>query len=147
MISKAVIKYTRLSPRKARTVISLIKGKNVKYALGMLANANNRASETLHKLLKSAVANARRFPNVSEDELYVSDVYADGGPVLKRFRAEAMGRASVLRRPTSHITIILDTKKVVSKDAKSSEKKAKPVKKDIRKTEKKTKKKVLSGKS
>ena len=72
MISKAVIKYIRLSPRKARTVIALIKGKDVKYALGLLDNANNKSSAVLYKLLKSAVANAKRFPNVNEDELYIS---------------------------------------------------------------------------
>jgi large subunit ribosomal protein L22 len=133
MISKAVIKYTRLSPRKARTVIALIKGKDAKYALGLLNASNNKASELLFKLLKSAIANAKRFPNISEDELYISDIYADGGPVLKRFRAEAMGRASVLRRPTAHITIILDVRKAkVKPNAKGptgqSENKAKPVK-------------------
>ena len=115
MISKAVIKYTRLSPRKARIVIALIKGKNAKYALGLLHNTNNKASGLLYKLLQSAIANAKRFPNVNEDELYISDIYADGGPVLKRFRAEAMGRASVLRRPTAHITVILDAKKIAEK--------------------------------
>ena len=130
MISKAVIKYTRLSPRKARIVMPLIKGKDVKYALGLLNNANNKASAILYKLLKSAIANAKRFPNVNEDELYISDVYADGGPVLKRFRAEAMGRASVLRRPTAHITVILDAKKIVEKA---------PAKRSVKLSENKTK--------
>jgi len=133
MISKAVIKYIRLSPRKVRTVIALIKGKDAKYALGLLDNANNKSSTVLYKLLKSAVANAKRFPNVNEDELYISDIYADGGPVLKRFRAEAMGRASVLRRPTAHITIVLDAKKIkektpVKRPVKLAENKTKPVK-------------------
>jgi large subunit ribosomal protein L22 len=144
MISKAVIKYTRLSPRKARIVIPLIKGKDVKYALGLLNTSNNKASEILFKLLKSAIANAKRFPNINEDELYISDIYADGGPVLKRFRAEAMGRASVLRKPTAHITIILDAKKAQTKP-KALNKKTKPVKAEVRRKEK-AKKKVSSVK-
>jgi large subunit ribosomal protein L22 len=139
MISKAVIKYTRLSPRKARIVMPLIKGKDAKYALGLLNASNNKASELLFKLLKSAIANAKRFPNVSEDELYISDIYADGGPVLKRFRAEAMGRASVLRRPTAHITIILDVRKSKTKSAKALDKKTRPVKAKGRKKEKEKK--------
>jgi large subunit ribosomal protein L22 len=116
MISKAVIKYTRLSPRKARMVIALIKGKDVGYALGLLHNANNNVSGLLYKLLRSAIANAKRFPNIDENDLYISGIYADGGPVLKRFRAEAMGRASVLRKPTAHITVILDIKKTAKKN-------------------------------
>jgi large subunit ribosomal protein L22 len=148
MISKAVIKYTRLSPRKARTVIPLIKGKDVKYALGLLRNSNNKASELLYKLLNSAVANAKRFPNINEDELYISDVYADGGPVLKRFRAEAMGRASVLRKPTSHVTVILDTKNIAEKIAVKKPVAGKAIPAVLKKQkEKKPKKKVLSSKS
>ncbi|MFA5069438.1 MAG: 50S ribosomal protein L22 [Candidatus Omnitrophota bacterium] len=110
MISKAVLKYTRMSPRKARLLLRLVKGRSVPYALGLLDSVNNSIAHSLSKLLKSACANAKRFPNVDEDALYISNIYADGGPLLKRYRAEAMGRASVLRKPTAHITVELDIK-------------------------------------
>jgi len=110
MISKAIAKYLRISPRKTRSVISLIKGKSVDEAAGILEGLNKRASSLLAKLLNSAIANAKRFPNVQKQDLYISDIYADGGPQIKRTRAEALGRASVIRKPTSHVTIELDAK-------------------------------------
>jgi len=125
MISKAVAKYIRISPRKTRLVIAHIKGKSAVEATGILENMKNRAAGIICKVLKSAIANAKRFPNLTEEELYISDVHADGGPTLKRFRADAMGRASVLRKPTAHITIVLDIVKstAVSAKGKQAEKK------------------------
>lgn len=110
MISKAIAKYLRISPRKTRSVIALIKGKSVTEAVATLASLNKRASSLLTKLLNSAIANAKRFPNVQEQDLYISDIYADSGPQIKRTRAEALGRASVIRKPTSHVTIELDAR-------------------------------------
>ena len=110
MISKAVIKYARISPRKVRMCISLIRGRYADEALAMLKNTNKRASAVLIKLLNSAIANAKRLPNIKEQDLYVSKVFADGGTMLKRFKAQAMGRASMIRRRTSHITLELDLK-------------------------------------
>jgi large subunit ribosomal protein L22 len=144
MISKAVGKYIRISPRKARTVIAIVKGKDVNESLGLLKASNNKASSLIIKLLKSAVANAKRFPNIDEADLYISDIYADGGPVLKRFRAEAMGRASVLRKPTAHISIILDVKKAKTKP-KALNKKTKPVKAKAQRKEKAKKKGINSS--
>ena len=115
MIAKAVAKYSKISPRKARLITALIKGKNTGEAIGILNVSNKKASEMIMKLLKSAIANAKRFPNVDQNDLYISNIYVDGGPVSKRFRAEALGRASVLRKPTSHITVVLDTKKIKDK--------------------------------
>ncbi len=115
MIAKAVAKYAKISPRKARLITVLIKGKNAGEAIGILNVSNKKASGMIMKLLKSAIANAKRFPNVDQDDLYISDVYVDGGPVSKRFRAEALGRASVLRKPTSHITVVLDSRKIKDK--------------------------------
>lgn len=110
MISKAVGRYLRVSPRKAREVITLIKGKHVNDARDILNNTNKRSALFLMKLLNSAIANAKRIPNTSEEDLYISDLYADGGPALKRFKAQAMGRASMIKRRTSHITVKLDLK-------------------------------------
>jgi large subunit ribosomal protein L22 len=115
MIAKAVAKYAKISPRKARLIVALIKGKNAGEAIGILNVSNKKASEMLMKLLKSAIANAKRFPNVDQNDLFISNIYVDGGPVSKRFRAEALGRASVLRKPTSHITVVLDIKKIKDK--------------------------------
>ena len=108
MISRAVVKYLRISPRKVRVVIALIKNKHVDEAIGILSVANKKAAFLIMKLLNSAIANAKRFPNIKQEDLYISDIHADGGPLLKRTRAEAMGRASVIRKTTSHITIELD---------------------------------------
>jgi len=116
MISKAVAKYAKISPRKVRLVLALIKGKNAEEAVGILKVTNKKVAGMLIKLLNSAIANAKRFPNVNLEELYISDIYADGGPVLKRFRAEALGRASVLRKPTSHIKACEGRKRKTKKD-------------------------------
>jgi len=110
MISKAIAKYLRISPRKVRVAIALIKNKRVDEAIGILNSLNKKAAFLLMKLLNSAIANAKRFPNIQQEDLYISDIHADGGPLLKRTRAEAMGRASVIRKTTSHITIELDVK-------------------------------------
>lgn len=110
MIAKAVGRYLRLSPRKARVVIALIKGKYVNDALAILSNANKKAASFLIKLLNSAVANTKRIPNMRQEDLYISSIFADGGPSLKRFKAQAMGRASMIKRRTSHITVELDVK-------------------------------------
>ena len=110
MISKAVAKYLRISPRKARTVIALIKDKHVDEAIGILSMANKKAAFLLLKLLNSAIANAKRFPNMQQENLFISEIYANGGPLLKRTSAGAMGRASIIRKTTSHITIELDMK-------------------------------------
>ncbi len=124
MISKAAAKYLRISPRKTRCVISLIKNKSVDEAIGILNTQNKRAARLLGKLLNSAIANAKRLPNIQQEDLYISDIYADKGPQIKRMRAEALGRASVLRKPTSHITIELDAK--LSRTVKDTGKKDKP---------------------
>ena len=110
MIAKAVARYLRVSPRKARIVIALIRGKYVNDALTILSNTNKRAAQMLIKLLNSAIANAKRIPNIEQEYLYIVNIYADGGPMLKRYKAQALGRASMIRRRTSHITLELDLK-------------------------------------
>lgn len=120
MISKATAKYLRVSPRKVRGVIALIKGKYVNDARDILKNTNKKSAVLLMKLLNSAVANAKRIPNMREEDLYICDMFADGGPSLKRFKAQAMGRATMIKRRTSHLTVKLDVReqKVSAEDNK-----------------------------
>lgn len=107
MEAKAVAKYIRMSPRKARLVVDLIRGKNAKEALAILQLTPNKPAEPIYKALHSAMANAENNFEMKRDDLYVAQAYVDQGPVLKRFRPRARGTASRIRKPTSHITIIL----------------------------------------
>jgi len=110
MISKATTKYLRISPRKVRLVIALIKGESATKALSILKATNKKAAFLLSKVLNSAIANAKRLPNIDEEHLYISKISADGGPSLKRYKAQALGRATMILKRTSHITIELDAK-------------------------------------
>jgi len=98
----------RISPRKVRLVGDVIKRKNINDAMGMLTYMPQKAAFILKKLLDSAVANAKQKKYVDVDNLFVKNVLVDGGPVLKRFLPRAMGRATKIRKRTSHITMILD---------------------------------------
>lgn len=104
----ATARYVRISPRKVKIVIDLIRGKKVDEALSILAFTPKAASLPVTKLLKSAIANAENNLEMDRDKLYVAEVYANQGPTLKRFRPRAQGRAVRIRKRTSHITIILD---------------------------------------
>lgn len=108
MVSKAVHKYARVSPKKARVVLDLIRGKSVEEASSILLSVRRRVSPLLSKLLKSAVANASEKGYSDIDSLYVKEVYATQGPTLKRFKARAMGRAFARKTKMSHITIVLE---------------------------------------
>lgn len=110
MLAKAIVKYAKISPRKIREVIDLIRGRNVIEALSVLKGTNKKAAGILVKGLSSALANAKRLPNVNENNLYISCIFADGGPFLKRFKAQTQGRAATIKKRTSHITIELDMK-------------------------------------
>jgi large subunit ribosomal protein L22 len=92
-------------------VLDLIKGKDVDEALSILRFTPKAASRVVEKLVKSAVANAENNNNMDRDSLYISKAYADQGPTLKRFRARAMGRANMIRKRTSHITVVVSEKK------------------------------------
>ncbi len=105
---KAIAKYVRISSRKVKSVIDLIRGLSVADAKAVLMGTPNGATEPVSKVLNSAVANAENNMNLSADNLFVAEVYADQGPTLKRFRPRAQGRATRIRKRTSHITIILD---------------------------------------
>jgi large subunit ribosomal protein L22 len=108
MITRAVLRYIRISPRKVRPVFPLIKGKKPDEAIAILFSVKKKASQYLIELLRSAMANARRMQGVDVDNLYISSLVANGGPQMKRFRAASMGRAGTIRKRTSHITIELD---------------------------------------
>lgn len=110
MVSRAVAKYVRISPRKVRLVMDQIRGKDVSEALNLLSFSRQKGSGILKKLLDSAVANAQQNSDIDVDDLYVHQIFADEGPVLKRFRPRAMGRATRIIKKTSHLTIILDGK-------------------------------------
>ncbi|MEW6662811.1 MAG: 50S ribosomal protein L22 [Bacillota bacterium] len=112
MEAKAVAKYIRISPGKIRQVVDLIRGKNVKEALAILRFTPKRASAVVEKVVKSAVANAEHNYEMNGEKLYVAKVYVDQGPTWKRFKPRAMGRADLVRRKTSHITVVVSEKEV-----------------------------------
>ena len=105
---KAITRYVRIAPRKARLVTELIKGKPVEEALTILRFVPKKAARLLDKTLRSAVANAEQNPNIDVDTLYIKRIFVDGGPTMKRWRPRAMGRATKIIKRTSHITVILD---------------------------------------
>jgi large subunit ribosomal protein L22 len=104
---KAVAKWVRMSPRKARLVVEHIRGRSVPEARTVLAFTQRAAAVEIEKVLRSAVANAEANHDLVGDELVVSAAYVDEGPVMKRWRARARGRAARIRKPTCHITIKL----------------------------------------
>lgn len=105
---KAKLSYTRIGAQKLRLVVDMIRGKDVNEALKTLSFLNKKGAPILKKLLKSAVANAVEKKVINVDNLYVKTVYVDQGPVLKRFIPKAQGRASEIRKKTSHVNLILD---------------------------------------
>jgi large subunit ribosomal protein L22 len=107
MIVKAEAKFLRISPTKVRRVIDLLRDKNVLSAQAILLNLNSRPREYLKKILDSAIANAK-VKGFRAEQLYISKIICDVGPVWKRYKAAAFGRATLIRRRTSHIRIILD---------------------------------------
>lgn len=116
MEGKARARYVRMSPRKARLVIDQIRGRPVNEAYAILQFSKKAAADPIDKTLRSAVANAQQRASargelLDVDELFVREAYVDGGAVLKRWRAAAMGRAVPIRKRTSHITIVVETKK------------------------------------
>ena len=108
METRAVAKYVRISPHKVRLVTRVLVGKKVADTLGILKFTPKRAAKVVEKTIKSAVANAEQHPDVDVDNLYVKQIYADPGPILKRIRPRAVGRAYRIRKRTSHIVVILD---------------------------------------
>lgn len=108
--TRAVAKYIRISPRKARQVIDLIRGKRVSEALAILKFTPQRASTAIEKVVKSAAANAENNLEMNKDALFIAEAYVDQGPSLKRYNPRAMGRADLIKRRTSHITVVVREK-------------------------------------
>ena len=115
MEARAIARHVRMSPRKVRLVVDQIRGKSVNDAYAILQFSKKSAAEPVGKTLRSAVANAQYRAQDQGDVLDVDDLvvracYVDEGPTLKRWRAAAMGRAAPIRKRTSHITVVVDTK-------------------------------------
>jgi len=115
MEAKAVAKFIRMSPRKVRLVVDQIRGRSVNEAYALLQFSKKSAAEPIGKTLRSAVANAQvRADDQGEvidvDDLFVREAFVDEGPTLRRFRAAAMGRAAPIRKRTSHITVVVETR-------------------------------------
>lgn len=107
MEAKAVLKYARITPRKARRVIDLIRDKSAGDALQYLKFMPYRGAKFIEKVLKSAMANAEQKKALNPEAMKISEAYVNQGPVMKRVEPRAMGRANIIRKRTSHITIIL----------------------------------------
>ena len=105
MEAKAYLKYARISPRKVKIVLDLIRGKDVATAMAILKNTPKSASEYLIKLLNSAIANAEHNFSMDVSKLYVSECFVCPGPILKRIRPRAQGRAFRINKRTSHVTL------------------------------------------
>ena len=110
MQAKAHAKNVRISPRKVKLVIDLIRGKQVGEAIAILRHTPKAASPVVEKLLNSAIANAEHNYQMDVNKLVIEQVYANEGPTMKRFRPRAMGRASRINKRTSHITIVVSEK-------------------------------------
>lgn len=115
---KAHLKYLRISPRKVRLVTDLIKGLDAKRAELELSYLPKRSSLPILKLLRSAVANAKHNFQLPEEGLYIKEIFVNSGTVIKRFTPRAFGRASPIRKRTSHISLVLDTRKSVKPPSK-----------------------------
>lgn len=111
MEARAIAKYIRVSPRKMKPIADLIRGKNVKEALAILKYTPRKGARIFLKVMKSAVANAENNHEMVLDNLYVSQIYANQGPVMKRFKAGSMGRANPIKHRTSHVGVAVAEKK------------------------------------
>ncbi|MCW2639836.1 MAG: ribosomal protein [Dactylosporangium sp.] len=107
--ARAVARYVRVSPMKARRMVNLVRGLPAKEALTVLQFAPHAASEPVYKVLASAIANAENNERLDPDSLLVSEAYVDEGPTLKRFRPRAQGRAYRIRKRTCHITVTVES--------------------------------------
>lgn len=105
--AKAILRYVRVAPRKARVMVDMIRGQQVPKALAMLKYTPRAAAKVVEKVLRSAVANAEQKEMGDSEGMWVAQAHVDGGPVLKRFRSRSMGRANSIHKRTSHITIVV----------------------------------------
>ncbi|GIW40112.1 MAG: 50S ribosomal protein L22 [Candidatus Binatia bacterium] len=108
MEARAVQRYLRIAPRKMRLVADLVRGKRVEEALELLEYVPKRASRLVAKAIRSAVANAQNTQTVDVDRLYLKRITVDEGPTWQRFLPRAQGRATRIRKRTSHLTVVVD---------------------------------------
>lgn len=107
MEARAIARYVRVSPRKARLVVDLIRGKSVEEAAAILKFTPRAAAEIVEKVLMSATANAEKNLKIKRDDLYIASAFVDEGPTLKRVRPRAQGRAFRINKRTSHVTVVV----------------------------------------
>ncbi len=110
MEAKAIAKYIRMSPRKVRLVADLVRGKKVEAAVNMLHFTPRRAAKPVEKVIRSAVANAvnnQDSSNVDPEELFVREIQVNEGPTMRRYNPGPMGRASLIRKRSCHISVIV----------------------------------------
>ena len=110
MESRAKLSYARLSPQKTRLVVDMVRGKDVQEAINILRFSPQKAAAIVSTLVTSAVANAEHKGVSDLDRLFIKEIMVDQGPVLKRFLPRAQGRATKIRKPTSHILVVLAEK-------------------------------------
>lgn len=110
MEARAHLRYVRISPRKVKIVCDLIRGKSIPQATAILLTTPKAASEPLLKLMKSAAANAENNHSMDPERLYVSEVFANPGPIIKRIMPRAQGRAYRINKRTSHVTLVVAEK-------------------------------------
>ena len=108
METRASARHVRISPQKIRLIMSQVRGKKIEEALDMLSFSPKKGARILKKLINSAVSNIEQHSSVDFDLYYIKRVYADEGPTLKRWRPRARGRATKIRKRSSHLTVILD---------------------------------------
>jgi large subunit ribosomal protein L22 len=104
---RAVAKYARIAPRKARLVADTVRGKSYSEAVSILRFTNKKGAKIIGDVVYSAAANAEHNMDADPEELFVREIRVDEGPTRKRYRARAMGRATMIRKRTSHITVEL----------------------------------------
>ena len=112
----AYAKKVKSSPFKLRTLVDIIRGKDVKFALGWLATCNIQKAEPIKKVVQSAAANAKYQSDISKEDLFIKEIKVDHGPVFKYYRPGAMGRGNVYKRRFSHISVTLQVKEKKSKE-------------------------------
>jgi large subunit ribosomal protein L22 len=105
--AQAILRFVRVTPRKAKPVVDMIRGQQVPMALAMLKHSPRHAAHVIEKLLRSAVANAEQKEMGDSESMVISKAFVNCGPTYKRFRARSMGRANAIQKRTSHITVVV----------------------------------------
>lgn len=132
---KAVTKFLRISARKTRLVADMVRGRNALEASQLLNIVNKRAAKEIARTLNSAISNAKQ-KDLNEESLWIKRIFIDGGPTYKRYMPRAMGRATMIKHPTSHITVILGGEENETKAKKAEKKIKKEAKKPVKVKEK-----------